>query len=157
MAKPSIYAEMTIIQDTREQDPWRFEGFEGQVKRATLKSGDYSVWGFHRELTIERKSLSDYLASITHGRDRFEREVTRLACFRRACVIIEGDRSVIAAENYRSMVVPAAALSTADSWWLKYGVPFFFEPSRQLAEDRALRIMKLWFKRFYKAGYEFCI
>ena len=157
MAKPSIYAEMTIIQDTREQDPWRFEGFEGKITRAKLDSGDYSVRGFHRELVIERKSLSDYLASITHGRDRFEREMLRLSCLRRACVIIEASRADIQAELYRSRTHPNAALSTADSWWLKYEVPFFFEPTRALAEDRALRIMRLWFKRFYKAGLDFII
>lgn len=148
---------MTIVVDTREQSPWRFDGFEGKVGRATLKSGDYTVLGFHKEFAIERKSLDDYLGSITHGRDRFEREMARLSCLRRACVIVEGSRSTIAVGDYQSLVAPNAALSTADSFWLKYNVPFFFEPTRALAEDRALRIMKLWWKRYYKSLADFQI
>ncbi len=68
-------ADMTIVQDTREQRPLVFP--EAKVRVATLTTGDYSLEHFEDKITIERKSLPDLLGSLGNDRDRFMREVLR--------------------------------------------------------------------------------
>lgn len=73
--------QFVIIVDSREKDPLDFSPFADcgdckiSVERATLNCGDYSLRGWEHHLMIERKSLQDCVSTLTHGRDRFMREV----------------------------------------------------------------------------------
>lgn len=69
MSKTESQKAVVII-DTREQLPYNFT-FEST--RATLKTGDYSLAGLESVVSIERKSLDDFVGCITTGRDRFEK------------------------------------------------------------------------------------
>jgi ERCC4-type nuclease len=66
----------TIYVDTREQKPLKFN-FPIEVK--TLKFGDYSF--SDRDATcncyVERKSLQDFVGTLSGGFDRFCREIER--------------------------------------------------------------------------------
>lgn len=69
---------ITIIEDTREQCPLDFSPYTKlgiASKRAKLRTGDYSLEGFEGLFVIERKSLTDAVNTLTHGRKRFVREV----------------------------------------------------------------------------------
>ena len=87
----------TVIVDTREQTPFHFLNIDPwpivPVSHATLKTGDYSLRGYESRLTIERKSIGDFLGSISADRDRFEREFERMAEMEFAAVVIEGELS----------------------------------------------------------------
>lgn len=67
-----------IIEDSREQHPLDFSPYEPfgvSVERRKLQCGDYSILGWEHHLMIERKSLNDCVSTLTHGRDRFMREI----------------------------------------------------------------------------------
>lgn len=69
---------MIILQDTREQNPLLFKGYDVTPEPATLPVGDYSLPGFTDRAAIERKSLDDLISClINDSRDRFERELAR--------------------------------------------------------------------------------
>ncbi len=78
-----------ITIDTREQSPWHFDPTRVRVHRGTLRTGDYAVTG-DAAFAIERKSLNDFLGTIGHGWQRFQREVYRAhACGFHLPIIVE--------------------------------------------------------------------
>jgi hypothetical protein len=66
--------EITI--DKREQRPWSFSPEVAKVRMGTVRTGDYCVTG-DKGFAVERKSLNDFLGTISTGWDRFKREINR--------------------------------------------------------------------------------
>ena len=66
--------EITI--DRREQRPWSFSPEVAKVRLGTVRTGDYCVAG-DKGFAVERKSLNDFLGTISTGWDRFKREINR--------------------------------------------------------------------------------
>ena len=111
----------TIFIDTREQRPFRFsEGIASE--RRALKVGDYSLAGFEDDVVVERKELGDLMRSISHGRERFVKELRQLRAYRLAAIVIEADWSRILAGDYRAAVHPNAAVGSLMAFAIKYGV-----------------------------------
>ena len=113
-----------IITDIPEQTPLLFTNLVTVL--GTLTSGDYAPRGLEHIATIERKSAADLVSSVTHDRDRFERELHRLRGMHFARVIVTASRDVIAAGAYRSNANPRAVLASCDTFEVRYGVPFVF-------------------------------
>ena len=65
-----------IIVDRREQTPWAFDPTLVKATFGTLRTGDYAVAG-DKGFAVERKSLNDFLGTISTGWDRFQREIYR--------------------------------------------------------------------------------
>lgn len=130
--------EITIVCDTREQRRLVFRNAPMIV--ATLKTGDYSAIGYEDKVSVERKSLSDLLGCIGHGRDRFERELCRLSRIRYRALVIEGDlRPLLQGLEPRlrqfdsqqwalrqSRIHPSAVLGSLVTWSLRYSLPVWF-------------------------------
>jgi len=76
--------------DSREQRPWAWLPSEVEPTVATLRTGDYAITGDHG-FAIERKSLDDFLGTISGGWDRFTREMWRMAGWPARVVIVEAD------------------------------------------------------------------
>lgn len=128
---------MIIIIDTREQVPYAFSGITPPptVEVATLASGDYSVKGLEEVVAIERKSLSDCFGSFGQGRERFQRELERLARLRFAAVVIEKDFHIIATRPpARTRLPPKTVIRSMAAWAIRYGVHFYPCPNRAFAE-----------------------
>lgn len=68
---------LEIVVDTREQRPWHFPAELATVRRGTLTTGDYALDG-DRSFAIERKSLDDFLGTVSSGWERFQRELDRM-------------------------------------------------------------------------------
>ena len=64
-----------IYVDTREQKPLDFENLNKQIKN--LKFGDYAFSDRDSNTYIERKSVSDFIGTLSGGFDRFTREIER--------------------------------------------------------------------------------
>jgi uncharacterized membrane-anchored protein YhcB (DUF1043 family) len=65
-----------IIIDTREQNPINFDDYK--TINTCLKVGDYcDSEDVANNLTIERKSLNDFISTLSSGYDRFCREIER--------------------------------------------------------------------------------
>lgn len=77
----------TILRDTREQKPWRFEEQEATTEDVTLNTGDYSVAElcdfdeeketYYPDFAVERKAGRDFYQSVTRNSGRFRREINR--------------------------------------------------------------------------------
>jgi ERCC4-type nuclease len=82
---------ITVCIDTREQRPWAFQEALFTPVRRTLKTGDYCLEG-DDHFGIERKSLDDFLGTISSGWDRFLREIVRMekANWIAKVIIVEG-------------------------------------------------------------------
>lgn len=140
---------MIIIRDSREQAGYTFSFLDPQptVIAGTLKTGDYSIQGFTNQITIERKSLPDAFGSFGRDRDRFERELTRLAEFLHAFIVIEADwRTILRRPPKYSKLNPRTVLASVVAWQQRYGVHFWCCPDRAFAERITYRILD----RFYQ-------
>lgn len=92
-----------IIIDSREQAPWAWAPSDAVTEMHALVAGDYALASDCEPIkgrdalavrfAIERKSLDDFLGTISSGWDRFQRELTRMESFPARVVIVEGDFS----------------------------------------------------------------
>jgi len=118
----------TILIDTREQNPLRFEHYPVEV--VGLECGDYGVRGFSepacRRFIIERKSLPDLCSTLGKGRDRFFREVELLTRYSFRALVIEAVQDQVVLAQYRSLISPQAILSTLDALSVRAGLHVFW-------------------------------
>lgn len=81
-------SDFTIIIDTREQQPWLFEGHTTAHRK--LDTGDYSIEGLENILCIERKkSSSEFANNIIES--RFKDVVMRLSQLKYSFLLLEFD------------------------------------------------------------------
>ena len=122
-----------IAIDTREQEPYGFDPSRVTTVRRALPAGDYSLAGRETEVAIERKSLEDFVATAIHARERFARELRRLATYDFACVVVEASMEDILHHRYRSGAHPRSVFGATLSIVLDHRVPVFFCGDRQIA------------------------
>ena len=122
-----------IVIDTREQKPYGFDPAHVSVTRRALPAGDYSLMGREESVAVERKSLPDFVGSVIHNRDRFERELGRLSNYAAACVLVEADIRDVAAGRYRSHAHPNSVLGSVIGLYVRYNVPILFCSTREIA------------------------
>lgn len=82
---------MVILIDSREQRPLTFPK-ELEVRRASLKTGDYTLEGFEDVVCVERKgSVVEFAGNLMNRTDsaRFRRELDRMQHFQYKYVILE--------------------------------------------------------------------
>ena len=131
-----------IIQDSREQLPFRFEGFPVTVEVGTLEAGDYSLAGFSRRIAIERKSLADLVGCLGTDRERFTRELARLRGYDAAAVVVESPAFALRAGRFLGGLNPAAAWQSIVALSMRYRVPFFWGKDRADAEGIAFDFLR---------------
>lgn len=152
-----IVSPFTVAVDTREQFPWGFTGlFDSrrrrpilvQMRRQTLQTGDYSIVGLENEIAIERKSKEDAYQTFGRNRDRFERELERLAKMQFAAVVIEADwTDLLLDPPPLCKLQPLTVSRSIMAWSVRYGVHFFTIPTRVAAERAAWQILKsFWYQ-----------
>ena len=136
----------TIIVDSREQSPYHFTNISPwsivPLSHVALATGDYSLIGYQSRITIERKSISDFLGSISAGRERFEREFERMSQMEFAAVVVEGELSdVLNHAKAKTRMNTDSILGTVRSWSIRYGVHFFFCMGRRHAEIETIHLL----------------
>lgn len=145
----------TILQDTREKQPWTFDGCPVETRAVTLSTGDYALAAhcrrdpavdtYHPQFAVERKSGPDFLSSISWHRDRFERELRRATHWPHPlAVVVEtawqtllGNRGCMASRDLH----PNQVAGTVDSWVDCYNVEFHFADTRREAERCGLLVL----------------
>lgn len=90
---------LNIVIDTREQTPWAFPENKAICERGTLKTGDYALKG-DDNFSIERKSMNDFIGTISTGWERFQAEIERMVYYPAAVVIVEGSFTDILNREY---------------------------------------------------------
>lgn len=121
---------ITAIIDTREQYPLELTKFVPEIKEevGTLDHGDYSLAypDMRFDVCIERKSLDDFVQSMTREHRRFQKELLALRGYKYGMLVIESEFSDIMGGRYRSMVNPNAVMGFIAYWMGTQKIPFFF-------------------------------
>ncbi len=127
---------MVILIDSREQKPLSFSLFpDVQVERATLPLGDYSLPGWEGHVSVERKELNDLIGCLMNGgRDRFERELSKLRFYELSAVVVEASLDDISKGRYKSEMKPHAALQSVFAFQVRHKTNFIWAGSREGAE-----------------------
>jgi hypothetical protein len=147
-----------IIVDGAEKLPYRFQGLSTDaalksrplvvpVEWAHLKTGDYSIEGWKKHVTVERKTKNDLYTTLGQGRARFEREHERMAAMGAgsSIVVIEASWDEILNDPpRRSRLHPKTVFRTFLSWSQKYCVPWYAMESRRFAEITTFRWLEKW-------------
>jgi ERCC4-type nuclease len=114
------------------------------IERATLAEADYTTPGLIRIARIERKSPADLASTLSHGRERFDREVQRLQPYRWKCVVVEGDLS----EVYRTTAMhPHSILGSIASLYARWDVPVLFAVNPAGAGRLIAGLLRRWEER----------
>jgi len=152
-----------LIVDRREQIPWTFESVtigtgksEKQLvlnqKPGTLQAGDYSIEGMEDRVAIERKSKEDLFGTLSRGRDRFIKELSRMNEMEFAAVIVESDwLDCMLNPPERSKMAPVSVNGMHVAWMIRYPmVHWVWSPSRFVAMKMCYKILD----RFYTENCE---
>ena len=138
-----------IIVDRREQTPYRFDNWPYKDVLATygtLKTGDYSIYGYEMLIAVERKSLDDLMMCLGRERERFMREIERSKELEAFAVIAECSQADIAFGRYRAQVKPQAALASIGAIMSRYRVPVIFAGDRAGGEYMTYMFLKQYAK-----------
>jgi len=160
---------LRIVIDTREQTPWSWEPSDAVTEIHGLSAGDYALWqdcesvkgrdSYAVRFAIERKSLDDFLGTISSGWERFQRELERMQTFPARVVIVEGDFEsccfkeladmVMPPEHNHVMLRPAFVARRVAELTLE-GVSVLFCGDSQLAAGMAYRVLRRRFEEGVK-------
>jgi ERCC4-type nuclease len=145
-----------ILVDSREQLPLTF-GLT-PTRTMALPTGDYGIMplreleeitpSFIFPIAIERKSIADLLGCIGQSRQRFEREIQRLAKFRYAAIVVEGSLQDVIRGTPHSQILPQQVMGSLCAWDRRYGVRFHFAGDR-LAAAALVRKLLIGFATDY--------
>lgn len=155
----------TVVIDTREQRPFEFAGLTSDARHGrrplvvpttvgTLGQGDYSLVGLSDTVAVERKSHADLVGTLSQGRERFERELERLAGLLWAAVVVEADWAQVLAGHDRSRLNPKTVHRSVIAWQQRYpSIHWWFCTDRRLAEVTTFRILERWWTK-HREGME---
>ena len=146
-----------VAVDTREQAPYQFQGITCDTRQGRkplvvtrcpcpMPTGDYSIQGYVDQVCVERKSYSDLCGTLTGGRDRFVRELSRMAAMTVSWVVCEVD--------YAGMMSGPPAFSQTHPkmlwrsiWAFNVRFPtvhWVMCPGREVAEVTTYRLLERW-------------
>lgn len=160
-----LFLPFKILYDDRErQAGWRFTGLRGNSAdkyrplvfaqaETHLITADYTIEGC--PVFVERKSLGDFISTVTHGHDNFRKEHERMLAINAAggacAVVIEASYEQIMDELESGTsgrnVHPASVRGAVASMPQEFGVPWHFAGSRRRAEELAFWILRREWER----------
>jgi len=128
-----------ILIDTREQRPYEYDATADGVTtlRRKLDAGDYSISGAEAYIAIERKSIDDWVSTITHARERFNEELKKLRALDRAYIVVEAGWDDVYEGRYARSITnpPRAVISRTIAIMSRYRIPVIFAGDRPTARD----------------------
>lgn len=130
----------TIIIDTREPwpHPWEIHLPEAHFLRDGLETGDIAL-AANRNLVVERKTVSDFLGSVTAGRERFEAELRRSRVLDHFAIVIEGSMLDVIADS--GGFTMESLFGTVAAFSRRWGVAIHFAGSERYAARLAWSIL----------------
>jgi len=149
----------TILIDKREKAPYSFHNipadkkhgggiYQPQTETKHLVTGDYSIEGYERKISVERKSLSDLFSTLGQRRAQFRDEHRRLSYKEFGVVVVEATmQDIINNPPPYSKMNPELVYRTVLSWSTTCRVPYFFCGDRRFAEITTFRVLlRAWQK-----------
>ena len=158
---PPVVNPFTVAIDTREQAPWSFRNIRGDARergatvvvptqRMILRTGDYSIVGFESQFCIERKSKEDLYQTLIYERERFERELVRMAAMPLAFVVVECSWAKLLEPLPNSGIKPKSISRTIMALMCDHhrACQWVFGADRRWCEIWALQHMRTVWRRF---------
>jgi DNA excision repair protein ERCC-4 len=139
--------DVTAIVDTREKLPYDLSPLRSIV--GTLDLVDYSILGQQDRIGAERKSLSDYVSSLTSDRDAFERRVKRARSLDSYCIIVEATWQDLLAGNWRSRATPTSIIGSTLAF-MGEGIPILFCGTHEAGQQATARFLFCAARRRYR-------
>jgi hypothetical protein len=158
---------MKVIIDSREQKPWSFSFFGAEEIHKKLDTGDYTVYGYEKQFTIDRKaSLSELYSNLFKDYSRFKKEILRCEGME-AYILCEFPYNSIARFPHDSGIPNKYSKTRGWTWDnLRWGsddimdkiqllserdnINFLFCMNRGAAEQKAYQLMKDFYERQIK-------
>jgi ERCC4-type nuclease len=134
---------LKIVIDTREKEGYAFSTPSIHKK---LDAGDYSIEGLESCISVERKSMEDFVQTVINGKKRFHKELKKLQKYEAACIVVEANYSDFINGKYRSGAKPNSILGIITSIIVEYGIPIYFCSDRQAA----CHFVERYLVRFYQ-------
>lgn len=144
MLKPS---DITAIIDDREQLPYTLDPLLSVQRR--METGDYSVLGLENKICVERKSLPDYLSTISRGRERWEHQLERMLFIPHRLVVIEASWADLHSGLHRSNMHPNAIVGSTMAFMAR-GIPILMAGSREQGQVAVARFLWLMANKLRK-------
>lgn len=142
-------SRMVVLVDTREQTPWAFPDEYVETRRATLNYGDYALEG--DLFSVERKSLDDFVGTVSTGWERFCRELWRMPDALPRVVVVEGTfKRILNHEYSHPAVQPKLVVSRIAALTLA-GVSVLLCDNHVMAAGMAYRMFR-WRQAQLSAG-----
>jgi DNA excision repair protein ERCC-4 len=139
--------DLVAIVDSREQMLLDLSPLKHTV--GTLTTGDYSVQGLESIISIERKSLPDFLSCVGRERERFEREIQRLLAYQTRCLVVEATWLDLESGDWRSKVTPQAAVGSVLGW-IGAGLPVALVGDHERAGKFVSRLLFITARRRWR-------
>jgi len=137
-ARAAALTGMEIVVDSHERYAYRFPSQQVRTVTRALPCGDYGITlGGNLVASVERKSLSDLVSSLTNGKLRFA--LAELAALPRAAVVVEDRYSQVFALEWVRPAVVADGLAELQVRWPS--IPIVFCETRKLAEEWTYRYL----------------
>lgn len=138
------HSKVTAIIDTREQCPLDLKSHGLEVVTKKLDFGDYSLKfpNLERVVSIERKSLPDFIACCGKERKRFQKELLALRGFRYKALVLEFELQDVLDKRYKSMIEVNSVMSSI-SRWMSMDIPFIFTGSHGASSHIVASMLKL--------------
>jgi ERCC4-type nuclease len=159
-------SNFTIICDSREQYPYRFDRIRQRVDGAdvpihvstvveALPTGDYSLVGFADRIAVERKASVDELA-ICCGvdRERFEHELQRLSEMDSAHLVLEFTFLDVFQADTISRISRRSVCGSLIAWSERFNVKVWFLGSRRAGEFMTYELLRRFHEDETKAARE---
>lgn len=150
---PPKVPKPTLVIDTREKLPWKFDGddkFES-VKVQKLDYGDYALEGLEHIVCIERKANANELfQNFTTNKERLFAEMERMqACKLKFIVVEQTLEQLLYTKSYFAVTdrrlkggnpryAPAVVVNGLQEIMMRYGVHVIFGGKRAKAMARGL-------------------
>ncbi len=139
-------SEITIIQDSREKIPWKFDGYNVVVQK--LDAGDYQIKDSDL-LVIERKATSEELwKNLVMYRERFMNEMRLMRGFRRRIIICEFDYNQLMQRPsfFKKKISPHYIQKILWEIYMIYGVSTFClgNDAESYAKSLIKRVSEIW-------------
>jgi hypothetical protein len=150
-----------IVIDTREQSPWAWAPSDATTEIKALVAGDYALredcervrgrQALAVRFSIERKSLDDFLGTISTGYERFQRELVRMESFPARVIIVEGNFADVCFKEAADGIIPPphnhpdlrpSFVARRIAELTMQGVSVLLAGDAQLAAGMAFRIFK---------------
>lgn len=139
-----------IIVDTQEQQPWQLNPEEFSCQRMKLRTGDYSIRGLESVVTIERKSLGDFVNTVTHDWIRFRKQLYRMGGFDCAVIVVEATVADVFDIVYETEANPKSVMGRAADCMIDHGIPVCWWGDRTNCVYLVEQFLRIAHRRYWR-------